>query len=377
MTLARLPFVPQLYEDELLSSWLDRIGLHYGMSRYSLAQSLPEEARDLGNLSNCDASLSALSALTGVSKTNIARALLSNYVEQKSRRQFYPILDDQSTPSFCVYCFGDDWDAGRDVHFRRDWCLTGVGHCHVHGELLQNTSFCCWGIPQPRWGLVDGRIRLYCRGCLLPIDRRHSSDRKRAPRPEEFHQLTYSAEQFLARAITQGERDWPRQLIGCTASEFVKLIEDIAFFLYSPYDRTLPSHLWESPIWQLANVLEFWPLERPVSGYADNFPLDHHHPMTRYARLHASMLVLFPHVAIQPGKTRWLPEPLPSVAWLYRCFTPIGKRMFTRKAQSWPDRIVLPSVAGDLKKYGTFWQTPVRTLVPSLAKRNAMGSERF
>lgn len=271
-------------------------------------------------------------------------------------------------PSFCAYCLGEDWDEGRDAYFRRQWCIAGVAHCHQHGELLQRTSPCCWQANEPQWGLVDGRVRLYCRHCFQPIGLKPDSDRAREPL-KEFDQLTYSAEQLLAKAVLYGEADWPDEVIGCTASQFVKLIDDIAFFLYRPDDRSLPSNLWSFPIWQLANISEFGPLLRHGSGCVDEFPLDHGHPMTRYARLQACMLVLFPCVAIHSDKARWNSGPVPSISWLYGCFTPIGKRMFTHKATSWPDRIVLPSVEGNPNRFASFWQTPVRTLVPSLAKK--------
>ena len=90
--------------------------------------------------------------------------------------------------------------------------------------------------------------------------------------------------------------------------------------------------------------------------------------MTRFARLQACMLVLFPYVAIRTNHVRWIPEELPSISWLYRCFTPNGKKLFTQKARSWPDRIVVPLIDGSSKKVRMFRQARVRSLVPSLAR---------
>jgi hypothetical protein len=129
--LPRLPYVPGPHEDELLTSWLERVALFYGLDFAQVRLLLdPESDRWRGDIEDADAD-AALRARavewTGVPDTWVP-----------------PILDvtDPDTLhvsarlGYCPPCWDEDVALGRAPYVRRAWTRWQAVHCPVHRTWL-------------------------------------------------------------------------------------------------------------------------------------------------------------------------------------------------------------------------------------------------
>ena len=132
MALVALPYTPPANPDELLSSWIERIGLFYGIG--FLAASVMLEPSRVANSraenEDIDASGSirrALVSWTGFAENSIPR-LLPSAGEN--------ILEVSARLTYCPKCWNEDVKLGRSPYIRRSWANWSCVLCAIHRTWL-------------------------------------------------------------------------------------------------------------------------------------------------------------------------------------------------------------------------------------------------
>lgn len=173
----RIPLVPKLYPDELLSSWVMRICAYY-----NLTESLCGVYDSDLDIDPPSTALAELASLTGTSVDELAQHTLAarhpgwrlEWFTKRHGRLAHQIDDHLTRPSGAGYfprCFFEMFANNCDEHFKRDWALTYKTMCDVHDERL--THIC------PYCGMCDtgltillsqrGKIEFRCDYCKLPV----------------------------------------------------------------------------------------------------------------------------------------------------------------------------------------------------------------
>jgi hypothetical protein len=190
-----------------------------------------------------------------------------------------------AAPDYCEECFCDDFCAGRDNYFRRDWAIAGVSHCRAHACLLR--SRCCGADSSPVMKLVSKRIQVYCADCGQGLGRRRGQQTSKWWRagPE---QSVLDLEDDLLRSLKKCRR----QPMCFTA------IEDLAF-LFSYIDLPRAARACKPGLrgWRKGHARRLGKLTTPVrASWAYNgaqlFPLASVDADYRYQLMRASSAVL-------------------------------------------------------------------------------------
>lgn len=178
MTLARrLPIAPRPYRDELLSSWLGRVGCRYGLDARRLCAALADATEaDAQSLRIDDVNpepgqIRRLARLCGVDPARVSRLALARRHPERSTAWFLAPGPQWSraaalgAPPVCVACFEADRAAGRDDYLRADWMLAERCVCRAHRRLLLDCCPHCGARLHVGFRLRDGQARAICREC--------------------------------------------------------------------------------------------------------------------------------------------------------------------------------------------------------------------
>ena len=132
LALVALPYTPPANPDELLSSWIERIGLFYGIgflgasvmlepSRVANARAKNEDVDASGSIRR------ALVSWTGFAENSIPR-LLPSVGEN--------ILEVSARLTYCPKCWNEDVKLGRSPYIRRSWANWSCVLCAIHRTWL-------------------------------------------------------------------------------------------------------------------------------------------------------------------------------------------------------------------------------------------------
>jgi hypothetical protein len=178
-----LPVAPRPYRDELLSSWLGRIGCRYDLS-----------ATQVLDLACTDPGAQAALAIDQVLDWQLSPALVQGLagffqiepaiVEGLSvkarhpgravgafrwRKHDHPCCDSAQRQrlavSYCPSCLADDLDESSEPYFRARWTLAGIGYCPRHSSLLVDCCRFCRSNNAPIWVCVGGKAQILCPDC--------------------------------------------------------------------------------------------------------------------------------------------------------------------------------------------------------------------
>jgi hypothetical protein len=128
-----LPFVPRAQPDELLSSWLERIGLLYGASIEHVLGAVLAGSERMPAMAGQDIDADPwmrerIVRWSGVNESHVPTSIS---------------LDDGFLPAcgrlaFCGCCWDDDVAQGRSPYIRQRWCHWAVVRCDVHQTWLSS-----------------------------------------------------------------------------------------------------------------------------------------------------------------------------------------------------------------------------------------------
>jgi hypothetical protein len=133
VTLSALPFVPRAQPDELLSSWLERIGLFYGALIEHVLGAVLAGSDRMPAMAGQDIDADRwmherIVRWSGVNESHVPTSIN---------------LDDGFLPprgrlAFCARCWDDDVAQGRPAYIRQRWCQWAVVRCDVHQTWLSS-----------------------------------------------------------------------------------------------------------------------------------------------------------------------------------------------------------------------------------------------
>lgn len=133
MRAPQLPFVPRAQPDELLSSWLERIGLLYGASIEHVLAAVLAGSEQMPAMAGQDIDADPwmrerIVRWSGVDESHVPTSIS---------------LDDGFLPpcarlAFCGHCWDEDVTQGRPPYIRQRWCQWAVVRCNVHQTWLSS-----------------------------------------------------------------------------------------------------------------------------------------------------------------------------------------------------------------------------------------------
>jgi TniQ len=147
---SQLPFVPRAQPDELLSSWLERIGLLYGASIEHVLAAVLAGSDRMPAMAGQDVDADPwmrerIVRWSGVDESHVPTSIS---------------LDDGFLPpcarlTFCGRCWDDDVAQGRPPYIRQRWGQWAVVRCDVHQTWLSSRRpSLSPNIPNTGWSAV-------------------------------------------------------------------------------------------------------------------------------------------------------------------------------------------------------------------------------
>lgn len=133
MTVPRLPFVPGAQPDELLSSWLERIGLLYGTRIEHVLSAVLAGSDRMPAMRGQDVDIDPWMRQRMVDWSGITEAHVPKSLAPHDR-----FLPPSGRLAFCKRCWDDDVCAGRSPYIRQHWCHWTVVRCDVHQTWLSS-----------------------------------------------------------------------------------------------------------------------------------------------------------------------------------------------------------------------------------------------
>ena len=132
MRVSQLPFVPRAQPDELLSSWLERIGLLYGASIEHVLGAVLAGSDRMPAMAGQDVDADPWMRERIVRWSGIDESLVPTSI---SLNGFLPAC---GRLAFCGRCWDDDVTQGRPPYIRQRWCHWAVVRCDVHQTWLSS-----------------------------------------------------------------------------------------------------------------------------------------------------------------------------------------------------------------------------------------------
>lgn len=218
-----LPFVRQPFENELTTSWLDRVASLYGVSWSGLmgksnVLSLRLPIRDYGMHPK---QLALLAKAMRVEEALIRQLDLARKFHGQSVERFQCHPDTKlAAPDYCLECFHDDLCCGRDNYFRHEWAVAGVSHCHKHGTRLRSACASCGQMFSLVMKVSRGRVQVYCSACRRAM---RMSETVWQPGKSQIHDQIINFETEVFRSLRSLK---PRRKIP------FEIVDDIAFLWF-------------------------------------------------------------------------------------------------------------------------------------------------
>jgi len=130
---SQLPFVPRAQPDELLSSWLERIGRLYGASIEHVLGAVLAGSDRMPAMAGQDVDADPwmrerIVRWSGVDESHVPTSISLNG----------GFLPPRGRLAFCGRCWDDDVAQGRSPYIRQRWCHWAVVRCDVHQTWLSS-----------------------------------------------------------------------------------------------------------------------------------------------------------------------------------------------------------------------------------------------
>lgn len=132
MSLRPLPYFPETHPDELLSSWVERIGLFYGGDRFDVIALLMFVRGEPINEKSTDLDGDRAIAEFLRDWTGVPRRLLPQVFDPAK----HYVLGPRARLAYCPACWDDDVTGGRQPYVRSAWVRWAAVHCETHGRWL-------------------------------------------------------------------------------------------------------------------------------------------------------------------------------------------------------------------------------------------------
>lgn len=161
-----LPLAPRPYDDELLSSWQDRVASRYGRTIAEIEQWLDASSVDMpvgrmGRNSCPDAAEIAVWARA----CRLPAASIARLALDQDHRPLHWVVLNSTNQSLCADCLDEDLVEGRDHHRRRRWAHAESVVCPRHHRPLVDRCPTCHGERGFRQHWSAGLSRLRCLAC--------------------------------------------------------------------------------------------------------------------------------------------------------------------------------------------------------------------
>ena len=167
MNCQRLPYAPPPYTDEVLSSWIERIGIFYGIGLLGARTLLTPTVWPVEWAKNED--LDTCYELRRLAVTWTGRDGSSSpavWSESDSR-----MLEVSARLAYCPKCWDDDADNGRAPYIRRAWARWACVSCPSHKNwLAARMPGIGFGSTLNGWAAVWQSSRNWAQAAGLPYD---------------------------------------------------------------------------------------------------------------------------------------------------------------------------------------------------------------
>lgn len=167
MALARLPVAPRPFSGELLSSWMARVVVRYGlavpdMTTWFAGQGREAQPHHLVDDIAPDPNLLWLWARA--CRLDLARLTSLSLALRYPNRVPTWILARSGMP-VCLGCFEADQAMGRDSYMRSAWRLADYLVCAIHRQMLHDRCPICTAQLRVSFQFRSGLLRPFCSRC--------------------------------------------------------------------------------------------------------------------------------------------------------------------------------------------------------------------
>jgi hypothetical protein len=315
----RLPVAPPPGADELLPSWLGRVGCRYGQGAHGFVLWLTEA-------SGPAPALAILAEASGLEPERLAASTLGAACPHRPATWFlFPAeaLVPRRPPQVCPACLAEDGAAGRDAYLRRAWALSERCVCTRHRCFLTESCPQCRAPLGFTFILTRGHARLICPACAGELADGGRGGEAASDRPQAATLDVLTAFEERIGALLEDPSRW----------RTVAQIEDLCALLWSPLGTTREPllALWfDDPPRLLGRALWSAPTDAPRP--AEEGPI--RAPAALGAPLRALTLVAAAQLSGVAG-AEWGPPPL-GLAELVRRLGPRASRDLLERLDRWP-----------------------------------------
>ncbi|RUX15552.1 hypothetical protein EOA23_33395, partial [Mesorhizobium sp. M2A.F.Ca.ET.042.01.1.1] len=197
-----LPIAPRPLEDELLSSWQERVACRYGRAvlelerwlepRTTCAPAIGFEQRDFRPPT-------AVVELWAQACRLPASSLAGMALSRRARPLAWDVAD-RSHAGVCPACLDQDTADDGDHYVRRAWSHVEAMVCSRHRQRLRDFCGRCFGSAGFRFHELAGKARLVCMTCLTVVSSCREADRAE---PQKTGFLTTLAD--IVTAVVAGD----------------------------------------------------------------------------------------------------------------------------------------------------------------------------
>lgn len=166
-----LPLAPRPFEDELLSSWQERVACRYGCTPRDVESWLDPniDGGRRGGLIGRDFDPAEAMILLWARACRMDTGRLARMALRRQGRTESWYIHDRWHQGVCPACLDEDRAGDRDHYLRRAWSRVEAIVCPRHMTMLRDTCGLCFARTGFRFDCRDGRGRLVCGSCSAPV----------------------------------------------------------------------------------------------------------------------------------------------------------------------------------------------------------------
>lgn len=252
-----LPFVPRPFPDEILSSWLSRVGCHYDLGPTEILHRLDphhsiESPREI-DWRMSEGHVHCLAGAARISATEVFRHDAAT-VHPRWAPYWFSLNTWGHDPwndrdlyghelrwAWCDLCMASQYARTGHQYIRLPWTLACIGYCAEHRRML--TDRCsCGATVRPVHVAEGARTRLICRFCSRSIAQNIVVETRGPTRLQHAIDLQIAFERDLVAAL-DGSRPPAKWCGRASAGQLVALVDDVAHAICTHW-----SHLCSAPV---------------------------------------------------------------------------------------------------------------------------------
>ncbi len=196
-----LPVAPRPFDDELLSSWQERVACRYGRSALELERWLDRGTGHgwTGSFGQRDFNPDEAVIAAWARACRLQARRLADMALSRRPRPLAWYVADRPHRAVCPACLDEDAARGQDHYLRRAWAHVEALACAQHRQRLRDFCGRCFSRAGFRFHGLDGQARLVCDRCSTVVSCREA-DRAE---PEKLEFLVALAD--AVTAVVDGE----------------------------------------------------------------------------------------------------------------------------------------------------------------------------